>query len=160
MDDCVYSKYELMEQKTTTSASKVKFVESIFQYMVTQAIWLLITHCSVSLNKKNFNISHRFVFHIAKLLQPSHAEYYNELINLSGKDLNEKFLKIRNTSFEEKSKEIFDSDFTEIYKILKTICENYWYLPILKQYVIGLDLNKIYFEVDVFLHNIHILQRN
>lgn len=160
MDNCVNSKYELMEQKETTSASKIKCVESIFQYMVTQAIWLLIKYCGESFKKKNFNISHRFAFHIAKLLQPSHAEYYNELISLSAKDLNDKFLKIRKASCEEISKEIFDCDFTEIYKILKTICENYWYLPILKEYMIGLDLDKIYFEVDVFLHNIKIFQRD
>lgn len=143
------------KNKQASSSIKQKCVDSCFQYYTTHAIWILIQHSGGQVNMKQLQLIHRTAFHTSKLIKPGLIELYDQLLNCSAKTLHKKFLKLRNSTYEEMSDKIYDIDYTHIYKVLKFMVENYHHLHILKTFTVGVDLTKIDFEIDIISHNVY-----
>lgn len=141
--------------KPTTSMTKLKFVESLFQYYVTHAIWILLQNCGGTLNTKKLKTFHKSIFHLSKKVKSRYQHFYDDLLKKPTKTLKASYTKLRKASYEEMSEIIYDPDFCQIYKILKTICKGDLHLPILKELIPDLDFSRTYFEIDIISHNVY-----
>lgn len=153
-------KMNKLKEDENLSAIRTKCIDDCFYYYISNAIWILIHSSESKFDLRKMKSFHRTAFYISKLIKPFHKELYENLRQLKAIDLHRKYKKLSKSKCEEMSSEIFDKDFTDVYKVLKTICKQYLYISILKQLIPEIDPTQFYFKVDIISHNVYKLQRN
>lgn len=136
---------------------RLKFIDDCFQQYIAYAMILLIIESGE--NSKNLKLFNRTAYYIARLVRPAHRDLYNKLNKLKSKELYQKFTKLKCSTLEKIYEEIYDEDFIEIFKILRTICKKLWYVPILNELTTAVDPTKYHFEIDLISHNIYKLRK-
>lgn len=152
--DVLKSKYDIKDSKEILS-STISLVDLILQNCVIHAFNILFDYVGRKVETKQEDAFNRTAYFIAKLLKPFHLSFYNELCELQSKELLKKFHKIRKIE----KMYFFDEDYVQIYNILKTICDNLWYVPIMHQFIKGFDPMKIEFDVNAFCHSVVMCER-
>lgn len=142
------------------SIAKLKFVDSLFQYYITHALWILLQNCGGKLNPTKIKKIHVYTFKLSQKVKAKHPQFYNQLLTKPTKSLKEIFKKLRNSSYKEMSEKIWDPDFCQIYKFLKIICNEQFHLKILKELIPNIDFSRTLFEIDIISHNVFKWRKN
>lgn len=147
------SKYELKDLEKI-NACTLSLVDLIFHNTVIHAMTLLIDHVDCKVKTEQTEDFNRTAYYMAKLIKPFHRSFYDELCELTSRDLLAKHEKLCKLSIEEMSSNYFDYDCLQIYRFLKSICENLWHIPILHKFTTGFDPTKFEFEVNAVCHDV------
>lgn len=150
-----------LKKNKNLSAIRAKCIDDCFYYYISNAIWILIHHSGWKFDMRKMKSFQRTAFYISKIIKPWHKELYENLRQLNAIDLHKKYRKLSKLSkskYGEMSSVIYDTDITDVYKVLKTICKQYLYVSILKTLIPEMDPTQFYFKVDIISNNVYKLQ--
>lgn len=132
----------------------ISCVNNCFQLHIMHAMNILIQHVGGSVKPKQKEQFHRTAHYMSRLLKPYHQNIYEDLFTRTSKALCDTYIKLKNTSTLIISKDMIDLDFLNIYRILETLCQRGWYIPILLEFTNGFNPADFIFEIDLVFHRI------
>lgn len=148
-------------KKNRRSSLQIICADSTFQYVVTQAISLLLHNLDKNLKEKmpKWKVRHETIEHFAQIIKLHHKKIYNIYLQLPASFHTKKYKKLHKIDYGKISDAPYDEDYTNMFKILKTIVQKQWHVPIIYESANGFDITKYQIDIDEISLNIFITKR-
>lgn len=152
---------EPLPEKNRPSPLQISCADSTFQYVVTQAICVLLHNLDEHLKEKmpKWILCHETMKYFAQIIKLYHKNLYELYLQLPASFQTKKYKKLHHMDYKKLSDEPYDQDFTNMFKILKTIIQKQWHVPIINQFANGFDITKYHIDIDEISLNIIITKR-